>query len=323
MLGSAIGLLLQLPRLHGLRRRAWVVSFVLVLVIVAMNYSGVRSPWVSLSSFAVLVMLVVCRRRFSMIVNLGITHGQFLALASVGLALAYGTVGSYLLRSQFAGIRTWIDAFYFTFVTYSTLGYGDVTAQTQGAKLFAVSMIAVGLTTFVTALTVVGGPLLERRIRGVMLIMAKFYDLTEHVVVCGYGSITEGIICEFVRFQIPYIIIDERKDVALALEQKGHNVINGDPTRRNTLEQANPADCIAIVAASDSDTVNVMIALAAADFKREQHVCRFRILVRIEDAEHIRKLEAIGVDEVLSPGIIVGKLIAERVLHMGKSCKDR
>ncbi len=40
---------------------------------------------------------------------------------------------------------SWVDALYFTVVTLTTVGYGDLTPQTSGGKLFTVFYILVGL----------------------------------------------------------------------------------------------------------------------------------------------------------------------------------
>ena len=44
---------------------------------------------------------------------------------------------------------SWIDSFYFSVVTLTTVGYGDLAPTTAGAKLFTATYIVVGLTIFV------------------------------------------------------------------------------------------------------------------------------------------------------------------------------
>lgn len=49
----------------------------------------------------------------------------------------------------------WLDAFYFSVVTLTTIGYGDFAPQTDAGKLFTVIYMLVGLaafTAFITAL---------------------------------------------------------------------------------------------------------------------------------------------------------------------------
>ena len=55
-------------------------------------------------------------------------------IISIIIALGYGIVGSYFLRDQFNNLKTLADAVYFTMVTYSTVGYGDIKPMKKGSK---------------------------------------------------------------------------------------------------------------------------------------------------------------------------------------------
>ena len=99
------------------------------------------------------------------------SYAQVVAVLSIIFALAYGIGGSYLLRAEFDGIETWTDAVYFTVVTYSTLGYGDMFPLSTNARWFVVSMVSIGIGSFFTALTVLLGPLVEHRLRGVFAVL--------------------------------------------------------------------------------------------------------------------------------------------------------
>ncbi len=63
---------------------------------------------------------------------------------------------------NFKAIKDWPDALYFTVVTYSTVGYGDITPLTEEARLFVVSMIFIGLGAFAGILTFIVGSLVNR-----------------------------------------------------------------------------------------------------------------------------------------------------------------
>lgn len=56
-----------------------------------------------------------------------------------------------------------LDAAFFSVVTISTVGYGELVPQTVAGKLFAMFYILVGLGVFVAAATAVADALLRRR----------------------------------------------------------------------------------------------------------------------------------------------------------------
>ncbi len=201
-----------------------------------------------------------------------------------------------------------------TFVTYSTLGYGDILPQTENAKIFSVSMVIIGLGSFIAAMTVLVGPMMEKRMKGVLRIMSRFQNIIDHVVICGYSNVSESIIDELQQRHVPYLVVEDRQDIVLHLQNKGHDVIAGTATTTETLERANLKKARAIVAAFDSDSVNTLVALTASEYRKTAKGSAFRIIVRVEDEGNIEKVRNAGADEVISPSTIGGRLMAKRAL---------
>jgi len=301
--------------LYARRRRSWGWALVVLALLIANNLYRGTTPQTSILSGVLIVGLLAFRRQFTVPSERRILFAQLFALATVSFALAYGIVGSYVLREQFNGVKTWTDAIYFTFVTFSTLGYGDMLPETDYAKLFAVSMVIIGLSSFVTALTVLAGPMLEARMKGVLRIMSRFQHLSGHVVICGYSNVSMSVLDELQERGAPYVLLDDREDLALQLQHKGHDVIAGDPTKTEILEQANLKKASAIIAAFDSDSVNTMIALTAAEYRKTLKGARFRIIVRVEDEGNIKKVRQVGADEVISPSTMGGRLMAQKAIE--------
>ena len=298
------------------RRRSW--GWTIGVLIALMIHSAVRGPTLQTTALSavLLALLLVYRAEFTLSVERRPwSFTELVAAASVVFAMAFGIVGSYLLRHEFNGIATWTDAIYFTVVTYSTLGYGDILPQTDNAKLFTICMVAIGLSSFVTALTLLIGPMIEDRIKGVFSAMSKFQRTVNHVVVCGYTNVTESIMDELRERHVPFIIIEPRDDVFAMLQTTGVDILHGDPTERHTLEQANLPNAAAVIAATDSDATNTLIAITARGLRDSDQQGQFRIIARAEDEENIEKLRHVGADEVISPSTLGGRMMASQALH--------
>lgn len=56
----------------------------------------------------------------------------------------------------------WIDSFYFSVITISTVGYGDFAPQTALGKLFTSFYVLCGLGLFVTTATAIGDSIVTR-----------------------------------------------------------------------------------------------------------------------------------------------------------------
>ncbi len=59
--------------------------------------------------------------------------------------------------------RTFLDALYFSVVTISTVGYGDIHPETTGGKVLAMALIVIGVGTFLTVTANAVQMLLQRR----------------------------------------------------------------------------------------------------------------------------------------------------------------
>ena len=297
------------------RRRSWAWAVgVLSALLLHSLYRGPTLQTTVLSA-VLLGLLLIFRREFvHRFEGRSWSFAEVVAGASVVFALAFGIGGSYLLRGEFNRISTWTDAVYFTVVTYSTLGYGDILPQTDNAKLFTICMVVIGLGTFVTALTVLIGPMIEERIKGVFSAMSKFQRTVNHAVVCGYTNVTESIMDELRERRVPFIIIEQRDDVHLMLQSTGVDVLHGDPTERHTLEQANLPNATAVIAATDSDATNTLITITARDLRDSGEQNRFRIIARVEDEENIGKVRHVGADEVISPSTLGGRMMADKAV---------
>jgi voltage-gated potassium channel len=146
-------------------RIAWYWTAVFLALLITLDAIAGDFGWTFGFTIAVLAILLVFRRRFKEAVS---TSGVPIALVAVVFASLYGVVGTYILRTEFNGVHSWVDAFYFTVVTYSTVGYGDITPVSPVARLFSTTMILFGLSSFATAMSVYLGPLLDKQTKGVV-----------------------------------------------------------------------------------------------------------------------------------------------------------
>ena len=62
-----------------------------------------------------------------------------------GLVILTGTVFYHFVEKI-----DWLDSFYFTVVTFTTLGYGDISPQTDIGKLFTVVLVLAGVAILVS-----------------------------------------------------------------------------------------------------------------------------------------------------------------------------
>ena len=238
---------------------------------------------------------------------------QLAAGTALVTAISYGTVGTYALRDQFNGVETIVDAFYFTVVTASTVGYGDVTPQAGAsadiAQLFVLSSLVMNVAAFAVALGVLLTPAIEAQLSKAL---GKMTDrqidlLDDHVLVLGYGDLTEPILEELgERDGVEYAVVTPDETAARRLADRDVPVYTADPSDVEPLERVNLAGARAVVAATEDDARDALAILTARQLNPD-----VRIVAAVTQRENIDKLRRAGADQVISPATLGGHIIVD------------
>lgn len=93
-------------------------------------------------------------------------------------------------------------------------------------------------------------------------------------------------------------------------ENNGFKIILGSASKFDVLNKAQLNEAHAIVCASNSDAENLLV-LMAAESLRKKSKANFRIIIRIDEPEHIEFAKAAGSDEVISPSMLMGDSITK------------
>jgi len=91
--------------------------------------------------------------------ELGRVRGQ--VSVAIGMAAGLILVGTVMFRHVMD--LTWSEAFYFSVVTLTTVGYGDVTPDTDFQRVVVALYVLIGVTIFVTAISIIGVNVIEKR----------------------------------------------------------------------------------------------------------------------------------------------------------------
>lgn len=243
--------------------------------------------------------------------ELDLSTTQPSALAAIVAAQAYGTAGAFFPREEFNGTQTLTDAFYFTLVTASTVGYGDVTPATEGATLFAMSVLLLGTASFAVALGTLLTPAIEARLANALGTMSdsQLELLDDHFVVVGVGDLTGPILEELGEDDAPFVVISREAEHSQRLSERGYEVITAEPSEEDPLRRAGIERARALVAATDDDAQDAMVILTARELNPE-----LRIVAAATDRENSKKLGRTGTDTVLSPSVIGGHLLGQSAL---------
>ena len=290
-------------------RVGWRGTMVLLPVTAAqglLQASVFSYPLVALSLVS-LPIVALNRRHFSR--ELELTTNQLAALTALVGAQAYGTAGSYALRDQFTNLDTLTDAFYYTLVTASTVGYGDITPTSQVARLFGMSALLLSVSSFAIALGVLLTPAIEARLAKTLGRMTEEQlDLLEdHVIVLGYGDLTESVLEEL--HDTTFVVVTADEAAVRRLTDRHLTAIAADPSDEETLHRVGIERARAVITATQNDANDALAVLTARQLNPDVHIA-----AAATDRENVNKLKRAGADTVISPASIGGHLLAESAM---------
>lgn len=284
-------------------RLAWAMSILLLAVV------GTFSLWRGQGHLGLLVytivlaaMLTVYWRHFD---RSSLTAGSLFAIISVGFLLVYSVFGVLYLGNEFnPPIHDPITAFYFSIVSMSTVGYGDITPHTGAARLFTASIIILGITVFATSISAVVGPLIGGNLRRLMQGRISHAMRKNHIIIAGVSPLAQSVYG--------------------ALRQRGHDVtvivptvephpyppdadvLVGDASDADVLLQAGAAQAHYVLALRMDDSENAFIIMAG----REVAGPSTKLVALANSSVHLAKIRRVNPDIVISPQMLGSEILA-------------
>lgn len=256
-----------------------------------------------------------------------------LVSALVGLV----TVGSllvYFAEVRQGSIQSLWDAVWWTVVTMTTVGYGDVVPTTVLGRVVGIFVMLSGISVISLLTATISSIFVAQRIResqGLQQIKLK-----GHTVVCGWNQKLDNLLEILNRFSSERIrmgsvrrkegvvLINEMpparmEEVLSGYENLNLKYVSGDYTKEPTLARANLEEARAVIILPDMSLTSVPrddktlpAALAIKSMKRD-----LKVYAHIIDKENLSHLKRADVDDVIVSDEHVGYLLASDISSPG------
>ncbi len=222
------------------------------------------------------------------------------------------TVGFHFIMLYVEGEEhSWITGLYWTLTVMSTLGFGDITFQSDIGRLFSVFVLMSGIVMLLIVLPFAFirffyAPWLESQIRHTA--PRTLPAATEgHVVLTNYDTIAQGVIRRLERDEIPYVVLEPDPHKAANLQLDGVRVVAGEVDDKETYE-AVQTDRARFVLANHGDQMNTNITLTVREVAPEVPIAAF---ISDDDSQDI--LELSGATQTLPIKRWLGEQLATRI----------
>jgi voltage-gated potassium channel len=237
------------------------------------------------------------------------TIGERLALA-LGL-VALVAMLAYIGRDGYIdpedGGVSLLDAFYYSTVTITTTGYGDIRPVSDGARLVTTIVITPARILFLILLVGTTLEVLTERTRDAYRLSRWRKTLKDHVIICGFGS--KGRAAATTLMGNGYrpeqiVVVDESPSARSKATSMGLSAVAGSATTQHALLDAGIADAAAVVVAVDRDDAAVLATLTARELNPGAN-----LVGAVREDENAHLLHESGANSVITSSSSAGRLL--------------
>lgn len=232
-------------------------------------------------------------------------------IALVAVIVA-GTVGFMFLSDLAIG-----EAVYLSIVTITTLGFAPGIEPLDGVEqTWLVIVLISGMGAAVYTLTatmeygfetVIGSDHRRRR-----KMEKEIRNISDHVIVCGYGRVGSMAAERLRRSGVPVVVIESKPRALRDALGADIPVVEGDATRDEVLLEAGIERARSLIASVEGSSDNLVITLSSKALRSD-----LPVTARAIDGETEKKLTLAGADAVVTPELVGGLRMAALATQPG------
>jgi voltage-gated potassium channel len=227
------------------------------------------------------------------------------------------TIIFHLLMLREGRSFSWVTGFYWTLTVMSTLGFGDITFNTDTGRFFSIVVLLSGMVFLLilfpfTFINFFYSPWMKAQ-ADAQVPRELPADTQGHVVLTRYGPVTEALIKKLNQFHYPYVVLVPDLAEGLRLHEMGVKVMLGEVDNPQTYQKVRFSQA-ALLATTATDVINTNVAFTARELSSEVPIistCNFEASADI--------LELAGSNHVLQLGEMMGLFLARRA-NGGDAC---
>jgi voltage-gated potassium channel len=222
------------------------------------------------------------------------------------------------LKDTHDGQVGFLDVIYFTMISATTTGYGDIVPVTDRTRMFDAIVVTPIRILFLLILAGSAYTFVARRSWERFIMKRIQRNLCDHVIVAGYGTKNSRAVKELIDMGAEpsgIVVVDTveaRLEKAKAL---GCTVLNADATRDETLRAVHIDRAKLMIISAGRDDTSILICLTA-----RHHAPNLRISVAVNAEDNVVPAKRAGADVVVNPLDFAGLLLA--TTHGGQHIAD-
>jgi len=209
-------------------------------------------------------------------------------------------------------INTLFDALYWSVVTISTVGYGDLTTVTAEGRMVAIFVIIAGISVLAFTTSIVVSAFTEKldEIKEIKTV-DNIRRLRYFYLICGYEGVAREVATKLKNKKLKIIVLDESQERIDSALKDGLIALNYDPGDIESYKKIGvdlDTQVKAVLCLRESDVENVYTTITVRSISK-----KVNIISLLMDEPNRKKLEYVGVNEIIYPKGLVGMISKELI----------
>ncbi len=200
-----------------------------------------------------------------------------------------------------------VDSIYYSTVTLSTTGYGDIAPYAAHSRLINAFVVSPLRIAFLVLLIVTAMELLARQGRENFRTARWRKHMNQHVVVIGYGTKGRSAVETLVSngtSRDSIVVVDPRPVAQEEAHADGLVVVTGDATRREVLRRAGVDKAQQVIITTARDDTTVLATLTVRQLNPQAY-----IVAAVREQDNVPLVRQSGADSVITSSDAVGRLL--------------
>jgi voltage-gated potassium channel len=228
-------------------------------------------------------------------------------LILISLVIVYSVLFHFIMERE-GQQHTWVTGFYWTLTVMSTLGFGDITFESDLGRVFTMIVLATGIVFLLVLLpfTIIQwlyAPWVEA-ITAARTPRKVDDEVSNHIILTRHDSVTVELIRRLEQIDQEYVLLIPEFDEASRLHDQGIHVVHGPLDATSTYEAARANDA-AMIATTCDDVTNTNVAFLA-----RQVAADISIASTSSSVTATTILEHAGANSVFELGRMMGRALA-------------